>query len=102
MLTADFASQAYDRLLESLSCITCFTIARAAILLLQNFGDIFFFLLIGISSNVWMVLPPAIRSGFNSLFNCLLRCMADSTVKKYLKEINMVFCGVELGKLRYS
>ena len=102
MLTADFASQAYGRLLESLSCITCVTIARAAILLLQNFGDIFFSLQVVISSNVWMVLPPAIRSGFNSLFNCLLRSTADSTVKKYLKEINKFFCGVEVGKLRYS
>ena len=35
-----------------------------------------------------MVPPPAIRSGFNSLFNCLLRSKADSTMKKYLKEIN--------------
>ena len=102
MLTADFASQAYGRLLESLSCITCVTTARAAILLLQDFGDIFFFLQVVISSNVWMVLPPAIRSDFNSLFNCLLRSTAESTVKKYLKEINKFFCGVELGKLRYS
>ena len=101
MLTAHFASQAYGRLLESLSCITCVTIARAAILLLQNFGDIFFFLQVVISSNVWMVLPPAVRSGLNSLFY-LLRSTADSTVKKYLKEINKFFCGVKLGKLRYS
>ena len=34
-----------------------------------------------------MVPPPAIRSGFNSLFNCLLSSRADSTMK-YLKEIN--------------
>ena len=48
-----------------------------------------------------MVLPPAIRSGLNSLFH-LLRSTADSTMKKYLKEINKFFCGVKLGKLRYS
>ena len=30
----------------------------------------------------------AIRSGFNSLFNCLLSSRADSTMKKYLKEID--------------
>ena len=35
-----------------------------------------------------MVLPPAIRLDFNSLFKCLLSSRADSTVKKYLKEIN--------------
>ena len=35
-----------------------------------------------------MVLPPAIRQDFNSLFYCLLSSRADSTVKKYLKEIN--------------
>ena len=35
-----------------------------------------------------MVLPPAIRADFNSLFKCLLSSRADSTVKKYLKEIN--------------
>ena len=35
-----------------------------------------------------MMLPPAVRPDFNSLFNCLLSSMADSTVKKYLKEIN--------------
>ena len=35
-----------------------------------------------------MVLPPAIRPDFNSLFKCLLSSRADSTVKKYLKEIN--------------
>lgn len=34
-----------------------------------------------------MVLPPAIRPDFNSLFKCLLSSRADSTVKKYLKEI---------------
>jgi len=35
-----------------------------------------------------MVLPPAIRPDFNSLFSRLLSSRADSTVKKYLKEIN--------------
>ena len=35
-----------------------------------------------------MVPPPAIRSGFNSLFTCLLSSRAYSTMKKYLKEIN--------------
>ena len=35
-----------------------------------------------------MVLPPAVRPDFNSLFSCLLSSRADSTVKKYLKEIN--------------
>ena len=35
-----------------------------------------------------MVLPLDIRSDFNSLFDCLLSSRADSTVKKYLKEIN--------------
>lgn len=35
-----------------------------------------------------MVLPLAVRPDFNSLFNCLLNSRADSTVKKYLKEIN--------------
>ena len=35
-----------------------------------------------------MVLPPAVRPDFNSLFNSLLASRADSTVKKYLKEIN--------------
>ena len=34
-----------------------------------------------------MFLPPAIRPDFNSLFKCLLSSRADSTVKKYLKEI---------------
>ena len=34
-----------------------------------------------------MVLPPAIRPDFSSLFKCLLSSRADSTVKKYLKEI---------------
>ena len=34
-----------------------------------------------------MVLPPAVRPDFNSLFNSLLTSRADSTVKKYLKEI---------------
>ena len=35
-----------------------------------------------------MLLPPAVRPDFNSLFNSLLASRADSTVKKYLKEIN--------------
>ena len=35
-----------------------------------------------------MMLPPAIRPDFNSLFKCLLSSRANSTVKKYLKEIN--------------
>ena len=35
-----------------------------------------------------MVLPPAIRRDFISLFCCLLSSRAYSTVKKYLKEIN--------------
>ena len=35
-----------------------------------------------------MVLPPAIRPDVNSLFSCLLSSRADSTVRKYLKEIN--------------
>ena len=35
-----------------------------------------------------MVLPPAVRPDFNSLFNSLLVSRADSTVKKYLREIN--------------
>ena len=35
-----------------------------------------------------MVLPLAIRPDFNSLFSCLLSSRADSTVKKFLKEIN--------------
>ena len=35
-----------------------------------------------------MVLPPAVRPDFNSLFNSLLASRADSTVKKYLKEIS--------------
>ena len=34
------------------------------------------------------MLPPAIRSDFNSLFKCLLCSRANSAVKKYLKEIN--------------
>ena len=35
-----------------------------------------------------MVRPPAIRPDFNSLLSGLLSSRADSTVKKYLKEIN--------------
>ena len=35
-----------------------------------------------------MVLPPAIRPDFHSLFSCFLCSSDDSTAKKYLKEIN--------------
>ena len=35
-----------------------------------------------------MVLPPAIRPDFHSLFSSLLCSRAESTAKKYLKEIN--------------
>ena len=35
-----------------------------------------------------MVLPPAVRPDFNSLFNSLLASRADSTATKYLKEIS--------------
>ena len=35
-----------------------------------------------------MVLSPAVRPDFNSLFNSLLASREDSTVKKYLKEIS--------------
>ena len=35
-----------------------------------------------------MVLPPAVRVDFNSLFNSLLTSEADSIVKRYLREIN--------------
>ena len=35
-----------------------------------------------------MVLPPPIRPDFHSLFSSLLCSRADSTAKKYLKEIN--------------
>ena len=35
-----------------------------------------------------MVLPPAIRPDFHSLFSSLLCSKADSTANKYLKEIN--------------
>ena len=40
------------------------------------------------ASKAWTVLPPVVRPDFNSLFNSLLASRADSTVKKYLKEIN--------------
>ena len=46
-----------------------------------------------------MVLPRLIRSGFNSLFNCLLSSRADSTVKKYLKEINKVLLWCRTWKI---
>jgi len=35
-----------------------------------------------------MMLPQAVRPDFNSLFNFLLASKADSTAKKYIKEIN--------------
>ena len=35
-----------------------------------------------------MVLPPAVRPDFTLLFNSLLASRADSTVKRYIKEIN--------------
>ena len=49
-----------------------------------------------------MVLPPAIRPDFHSLFSRLLCSRADSTAKKYLiyKQVFTVVTG--LGKLRYS
>ena len=47
-----------------------------------------------------MMLPPAVRRDFNSLFNSLLTSRTDSTVKKFLKK--SFYCGVELGKFRYS
>ena len=50
------------------------------------------------ASKAWMVLPPAVRPDFNSLFNSLLASRADSTVKKYLKEMNKFL----LGKFPYS
>ena len=37
-----------------------------------------------------MVLPPAIRPDFNSLFKCLLSSRADSTARKYLKKIKFL------------
>ena len=51
-----------------------------------------------------MALPPAIRSGFNSLFNCLLSSRANSTVKKYLKEINkfLLWCRTRKIALRLT
>ena len=66
--------------------------------------DIIFFLQVIIASNIWMVLPPAIRSGFNSLFNCLLSSRANSTVKKYLKEINkfLLWCRTRKIALRLT
>ena len=46
------------------------------------------------ASKAWMLLPPVVRPDFNSLFNSLLASRADSTVKKYLKEINTFFAVV--------
>ena len=46
-----------------------------------------------------MVPPPAIRSGFNSLFTSLLSSRAYSTMKKYLKEINKFLLWCRFRKL---
>ena len=46
-----------------------------------------------------MVLPPAIRPDFNSLYKCLLSSGADSIVKKYLKEINKFLLGCRTRKI---
>ena len=40
------------------------------------------------ASKAWMVLPPAVRPDFTLLFNSLLASRADSTMKRYIKEIN--------------
>ena len=40
------------------------------------------------ASKAWMALPPAVRPDFTLLFNSLLAFRADSTVKRYIKEIN--------------
>ena len=49
-----------------------------------------------------MVLPPAFRPDFNSLFNSLLASRADSNVKKYLKEISkfLLWCRTRNISLR--
>ena len=46
-----------------------------------------------------MVLPPALRPDFNCLFNCFLSSRTDSTVKKYLKEINkfLLWCRTKIN-----
>ena len=51
-----------------------------------------------------MVLPPAFRPDFNSLFSCSISSRADSTVKKYLKEINkfLLWCGTRKIVLQLS
>ncbi|RMX57978.1 hypothetical protein pdam_00015931 [Pocillopora damicornis] len=54
-----------------------------------------------IAIKAWTVLPPTIRPDFNSLFNCLLSSRADSTVKKYLKEISKFLLWCRTGKLHY-
>ena len=71
-----------------IAVIACVTFPGAAILLLQNFWWYNFFFQVVVASKAWMVLPLAIRPDFNSLFKCLLSSRADSTVQKYLKEIN--------------
>ena len=48
-----------------------------------------------------MVLPPAVRPDFNSLFNSLLASMADFTVKKYLKEINKFLLWCRASRLKF-
>ena len=49
-----------------------------------------------------MVLPSAIRPDFHSLFSSLLCSRADSTAKKYLKEINkfLLWCRTRKIALR--
>ena len=64
-------------------------IFQRPILLLQNFGDIIFSCRSQLQvKHGCCFLLHAIRQDFNSLFSCLLSSRADSTVKKYLKEIN--------------
>ena len=46
------------------------------------------YLQIVFARKAWMVLPPAVRPAFDSLFNCLLTSTVESTVKEYLEEIN--------------
>ena len=49
-----------------------------------------------------MVLSPAVRPDFNSLFNSLLVSRPESTVKKYLKEINkfLLWCRARIVSLQ--
>ena len=50
-----------------------------------------------------MVLLPAFRPDFNSLFSCSISSRADSTVKKYLKEIKfLLWCGTRKIVLQLS